>query len=524
MSSGYYQIRLKDGPTGSDVTTFVCDRGIFRFLVMPMGIHPASDALSEQMQAIFACLFRSVDGTASAGARLVRDLDDFLYGAPTHEEMLRDLRTFLQLCRKHGVYLNPSKFRVAVDDGKPETSVTFAGIRVKQDGTYEVDPDRLESIRNFPKPTTRRQMQRWLGLCNSLLQFAPTQLHNVLDKQREICRLATNGKLIWNPQADEEFEKAREALSHPSTLYPFDPKLALGILTDVAKTVGIGIILFQYDPKKGPPRPGNFQLNGLWSIKAKPAWAGLSPLETEIMGFYQASQKLHFYIYGARQINGFVDHQPFPQTYHNKDLSELSIRMRKLMMDLFELPYKMTYVSNKSQLIQMVDTLSRAPTKEASELVSDPLDTLHHPDNRLPSGYTVGDALLFASNSSGGEWYAEDPLLAPLFDAAQEDRLYSEICKTIESMNAGFSKHVNVPADTEALQFLHGQKKAWAKMGTLTNSKGQKLIWLDGEQIFPPPGMQRTHPQNRGLCTQRFPARPQLGYQVLLVAYHVSRH
>ena len=55
-------------------------------------------------------------------------------------------------------------------------------------------------------------------------------------------------------------------------------------------------------------------------------------LETEIVGFYQAQLKLHFYIYGARKIFGFVDHQPFPQTYHKKDLSELSPRMRKLML------------------------------------------------------------------------------------------------------------------------------------------------------------------------------------------------
>ena len=74
-----------------------------------------------------------------------------------------------------------------------------------------------------------------------------------------------------------------------------------------------------------------------------------------------------------------------------------------------------------------MDALSRAPTRPSTELVGDPLDQMFHPDHKLESGYTYGDSLLFASNSSSAEWYAEDPLLAPLFDAAEKDELYSQI-------------------------------------------------------------------------------------------------
>ena len=85
MSSGYYQVRLEDGPLGSHVTTFICDRGIYQWLVMPMGIHPASDELSQQMEQIFAELFKSEEGTGASGSPMVRDLDDFLAGSPTEE-------------------------------------------------------------------------------------------------------------------------------------------------------------------------------------------------------------------------------------------------------------------------------------------------------------------------------------------------------------------------------------------------------------------------------------------------------
>ena len=486
MSSGYFQVRLKDGPTGSDVTTFVCDRGVFRWLVMPMGIHPASDKLSEQMEAIFAELFRPVGGKPTSGSPMVRDLDDFLSGSPTKEGLLSNLRTFLRLCSEHGVYLNPSKFRVAIDDGNPDTSVTFAGIRVKQDGTFEVDPARLDAIRDFPKPRTKKELQRWLGLCTSLTQFAPTQLHVALNLQRELCRNTTNHALRWTPHVEEEFHKARIALSQPSTLHSFDPRLATGILTDVAKTLGIGILLFQFDPKYDLHPVRNFRLMGIWSIAAKPAWKDLSPLETEIVGFYQAYQKLHFYVYGARVIYGFVDHLPFVQAYHGKDMSELSARMFKLMNELLEIPFQMRYLSNKTQMIQAVDTLSRAPVNPSTELGWDPLDSQYHSDHKLPSGFTQQEACLYVSNTDACEWIGDDPSLIPLFEAAEEDNFYQQLCNVIENQNVSLSKLDQVPRDTEAQAWLHKNKKEWKQMGILRNSKGDRLLWIAGERVVVP--------------------------------------
>ena len=57
MKTGYWQIRLVDGPDGSFITSFVTERGIFRWKVMLMGIPPASNKLSHQMQNLFGDLF-----------------------------------------------------------------------------------------------------------------------------------------------------------------------------------------------------------------------------------------------------------------------------------------------------------------------------------------------------------------------------------------------------------------------------------------------------------------------------------
>ena len=55
--------------------------------------------------------------------------------------------------------MNPCKFRIALEGD----SLVFAGIQVSSRG-YTMDPARLDAIRNFPRPQTSKEMQRWLGL------------------------------------------------------------------------------------------------------------------------------------------------------------------------------------------------------------------------------------------------------------------------------------------------------------------------------------------------------------------------
>ena len=138
--------------------------------------------------------------------------------------------------------------------------------------------------------------------CATPLALSSSPLHTCLDQQRALLRQTNTQVLNWTPQAEQEFEKARLTLSHPSSLHPFDPKKNVGILTDVAKTIGMGIILFQFDPAFPPCPKTNFEVMGVWSICAKPSWRDLSPLETEILGFHQAYQKLSYYITGAPKI------------------------------------------------------------------------------------------------------------------------------------------------------------------------------------------------------------------------------
>ena len=132
--------------------------------------------------------------------------------------------------------LNPSKFNIAMDG----ESLVFAGIQVGSDG-YSMDPARLDAIKCFQRPRMNKELQRWLGLCTSLGQFASSPLRDRLPLQRQMLRKNWSNELKWNHEQEEEFETARRVLSDSSQMIrPFDPSLALGLVVDTAKTTGIG--------------------------------------------------------------------------------------------------------------------------------------------------------------------------------------------------------------------------------------------------------------------------------------------
>ena len=183
----------------------------------------------------------------------------------------------------------------------------------------------------------------------------------------------------------------------------------------------------------GVTGPMNFSLQGVWSVGAKGSWADPSPLESEVVGYWQASRRLHYHIRGAPVIYGFVDHRQFAELYKKKQMSKLSPRMFKLMQELMEYPFIMKYMPGRGSLIGMLDALSRALYENASTLCLDPLDLQYHSINRNQGPILHKDC--FAAQALGSdEPCPYDPSLQSMYEAASEDEEYLE---TVENVVAG---------------------------------------------------------------------------------------
>ena len=140
---------------------------------------------------------------------MVRDLDDIFGGSETVEGLADLMEKFLSQCQSQGVYLNPSKFHIALE----LESVKFAGIKVSSGG-YEIDPARLEAIRDFERQRTNNQLQRWLDLCMSLEEFASCPLKDQLLLKRELLRKDYSGDLPWN---QEKVQSSRQPVAFCQT-------------------------------------------------------------------------------------------------------------------------------------------------------------------------------------------------------------------------------------------------------------------------------------------------------------------
>ena len=100
----------------------------------------------------------------------------------------------------------------------------------------------------FPKkPENIKELRSFLGLVAQFGAFAPdtacltSYLRQLLQKDTP-C--------VWLPEHNLDFENTKQALTSPTTLQPFDPKVKTVVLTDASRLHGIGFALVQIYKEK----------------------------------------------------------------------------------------------------------------------------------------------------------------------------------------------------------------------------------------------------------------------------------
>ena len=195
-NSGFWQIPLDE--ESRLLTTFVTPFGRYCFNRLPFGISSAPEIFQRAMSRIL----EGLDGT-------VCHMDDILIHGETQELHDSRVRKVLQRLKDAGVTLNDkcefSKQRMK-----------FLGHVISENGV-EADPEKTKAIREFPRPTTVTELQRFHGMVNQLAKFLPNlatinePLRQLLKKgQQWLNRCHTCAKL--RPERREPLM----ALSFPS--------------------------------------------------------------------------------------------------------------------------------------------------------------------------------------------------------------------------------------------------------------------------------------------------------------------
>lgn len=271
LCKGYYQVPLEEN--SKKKTAFITPQGKFKFNRMPVGLKNAP--------AVFQRLMNGVLQDLPYAAAYI---DDVVVASNSWEEHLQHLKTVLERIREAGLTLKLSKcvFRKA--------EISFLGHHLGR-GKVKPQATKIEAVRNFPQPATKKDMKVFLGLVGYYRRFIPqfaSHSAQLTDATGKKCA----DKIQWTDRMKEEFEYLKEKLADSTELHTFNPQKETLLHTD-ASDRGIGGVLIQLD-ERGEEVPIAF-----FSKKLLPRQVNYTVSEKECLAVVEAIKHFEAYLLGA---------------------------------------------------------------------------------------------------------------------------------------------------------------------------------------------------------------------------------
>ncbi|KAG8178031.1 hypothetical protein JTE90_025086 [Oedothorax gibbosus] len=158
--NAFYHIQLDD--QSSDLCTFITPFGRYRFLVMPFGLSCAPEVFQMAMDTLF-----------ENHADINPYFDDIIIHSETLNDHYEKLKTVLEVARQNGLKINKDKLQIAV----PE--LQYLGHIVSSSG-LSPDPKKVRAIADFPAPTNKQELMRFLGLIHKPFETISPRLQRLL--------------------------------------------------------------------------------------------------------------------------------------------------------------------------------------------------------------------------------------------------------------------------------------------------------------------------------------------------------
>lgn len=121
---------------------------------------------------------------------------------------------------------------------RQRSAKSFLGYII-QSGQVKVDSEKISGVTEWPQPTTRKQLQRFIGFANFFWRF-------IKDFSRVAAPLTklTSIPFTWTPKAEAAFQALKTLFSSASILIQPDPSWQFVVEVDVSDT-GVGAVLSQ---------------------------------------------------------------------------------------------------------------------------------------------------------------------------------------------------------------------------------------------------------------------------------------